>query len=182
MMLKAASSSTFLQVRCTGWEWLTWLMGLEMPSQLLSGYLPWRVFCSTREVTPPVLASEVAPKLLTDLTIVMPVNTSRLLRYQAGRFTKIVSNSTSETRFQISADSLTNAEKNGLKVEQLLQLLEKNLKTQLPASYKKLAERWDQRRIEVKIEKAMLLRVEDPLILKILIGKSSHVPLDQGSL
>jgi 3-hydroxyisobutyrate dehydrogenase-like beta-hydroxyacid dehydrogenase len=98
----------------------------------------------------------------------MPVNTSRLLRYQVGRFTKIVTNSVSETRFQISAASLTNAEKNGLKIEQLLQLLEKNLKTPLPASYKKLAERWDQRHIEVKIEKAMLLRVEDPSILKIL--------------
>ena len=129
---------------------------------------PLAGFLLNEGITPPVLASEVSPKLLTDLTIVMPVNTSRLLRYQVGRFTKIVSNSTSETRFQISADSLTNAEKNGLKVEQLLQLLEKNLKTQLPASYKKLAERWDQRRVEVKIEKAMLLRVEDPLIVKIL--------------
>jgi len=99
---------------------------------------------------------------------VIPVNASRLQRYQVGRFTKIVSNSVSETRFQISADSLTNAEKNGLKVEQLLQLLEKNLKTPLPVSYKKLAERWDQRRIEVRMEKALLLRIEDPLILKIL--------------
>jgi len=119
-------------------------------------------------VSAPVLAPETAPKLLTDLTIVIPVNASRLQRYQVGRFTKIVSNSVSETRFQISADSLTNAEKNGLKVEQLLQLLEKNLKTPLPVSYKKLAERWDQRRIEVRMEKALLLRIEDPLILKIL--------------
>ena len=129
---------------------------------------PLASFLLNDGVSTPVLAPEVAPKLLTDLTIVMPMNTSRLLRYQVGRFTKIVSNTVSETRFQISADSLTNAEKNGLKVEQLLQLLEKNLKTPLPASYKKLAERWDQRRIEVRIEKAMLLRIEDPLILKIL--------------
>jgi hypothetical protein len=117
----------------------------------------------------PVMAPETAAKLLTDLTIVMPVNSSRLLRYQVGRFTKIISNSVNETRFQISADSLTTAEKHGLKVDQLLQLLEKQVKLPLPASYKKLAERWDQRRIEVKMEKATLLRVEDPEVIKILM-------------
>ena len=120
------------------------------------------------EVSAPVLAAETSLKLLSDLTIVMPINSSRLLRYQVGRFTKIINNSVSETRFQISAESLTTAEKNGLKIEQLLQLLEKQGKTPLPASYKKLAERWDQRRVEVKIEKATLLRIEDPQVLKLL--------------
>jgi hypothetical protein len=90
------------------------------------------------------------------------------LRYQVGRFTRIISNSISETRFQVSAESLTLAEKYGLKVEQLLQLLEKSTKTPLPSSFKKLAERWDQRRVEVKMEKATLLRVEDPQVISIL--------------
>jgi hypothetical protein len=116
------------------------------------------------------------------LTIVMPVNSSRLLRYQVGRFTKIVSNSFSETRFQISANSLTTAEKHGLKVDQLLQLLEKQVKLPLPASYKKLAERWDLRRIEVKIEKATLVRVEDPEVIKILMDNPRTARLIRETL
>jgi hypothetical protein len=119
--------------------------------------------------TPPLLAAEVAPKLLTDLTVVMPINASRLMRYQVGRFTRIISNSTLETRFQVSADSLTNAEKNGLKVEQFLQLLEKFNKTPLPSSFKKLAERWDQRHVEVKMERVTLVRFDDPSILSLLM-------------
>ncbi len=130
----------------------------------------------------PVMAPEAAPKLLSDLTIVMPVNSSRLLRYQVGRFTKIISNSSSETRFQISTDSLTTAEKHGLKVDQLLQLLEKQVKLPLPASYKKLAERWDQRRIEVKMEKATLLRVEDPEVIKILMDNPRTARLIRETL
>jgi len=129
----------------------------------LAGYL------LAPESTPPLMAAESNPKLLSDLTIVMPVNSSRLLRYQVGRFTKVISNSISETRFQISAESLTISEKNGLKVDQLLQLLEKNTKLPLPVSYKKLAERWDQRRIEVRIERATLLRVEDSEVIKLLM-------------
>ncbi len=116
----------------------------------------------------PVLAAESAPKLLSDLTIVMPVNSSRQLRYQIGRFTTIIGNTPHETRFQVSAASLTAAEQGGLKVEQLLHLLEKSLKAPLPASFKNLAKRWDQRRVEVRIEKATLLRVEDSQVLSIL--------------
>ncbi len=118
---------------------------------------------------PPLLAAEVSPKLLADLTVVMPVNANRLLRYQVGRFTRIISNSTLETRFQVTAESLTNAEQNGLKVEQFLQLLEKYSKTPLPSSFKKLAERWDQRHVEVKMERVTLLRLDDPSILNLLL-------------
>jgi hypothetical protein len=116
----------------------------------------------------PVLALESSPKLLSDLTIILPVNSSRPLRYQAGRFTTIVGNSPHETRLQVSAASLTVAEEGGLKVDQLLQLLERTLKAPLPASFKKLAKRWDQRRVEVRVEKATLLRVEDPQVLSLL--------------
>ena len=142
----------------------------------LAGYL------LAPESTPPLTAAELSPKLLSDLTIVIPVNSSRLLRYQVGRFTKVISNSISETRVQISAESLTISEKNGLKVDQLLQLLEKNIKLPLPASYKKLAERWDQRRIEVRIERATLLRVEDSEVIKLLMENPRTSRLVRESL
>jgi hypothetical protein len=142
--------------------------GSENDSPIGFRLSPLANFLLNMESPSPVLAAESAPKLISDLTILMPVNSSRLLRYQVGRFTRIISNSISETRFQVSAESLTLAEKYGLKVEQLLQLLEKSTKTPLPSSFKKLAERWDQRRVEVKMEKATLLRVEDPQVISIL--------------
>lgn len=143
--------------------------GSENASPLAFRISPLAGYLLTPESTPPLMAAELSPKLLSDLTIVMPVNSSRLLRYQVGRFTKVIGNSVSETRLQISAESLTVAEKNGLKIDQLLQLLEKHSRLPLPASYKKLAERWDQRRVEVRIERATLLRVEDNDIIRLLM-------------
>lgn len=143
--------------------------GSENASPLAFRISPLAGYLLTPESTPPLMAAELSPKLLFDLTIVMPVNSSRLLRYQVGRFTKVIGNSVSETRLQISAESLTVAEKNGLKIDQLLQLLEKHSRLPLPASYKKLAERWDQRRVEVRIERATLLRVEDNDIIRLLM-------------
>lgn len=121
------------------------------------------------EAQKPILAAETTPKLSSDLTIIVPVNASRLLRYQIGRFTGISSNSISETRFQITAESLTIAENFGLKIDQLLRLLAKHIKSPQPQSFKKLAQRWDQNRLEARFEKTTLLRVEDPSILKQLM-------------
>lgn len=117
----------------------------------------------------PNLAPEVAPKLAADLTIILPINTSPLVRYQVGRFTHISSNSVTETRYQVTAASLTAAEAFGLKIDQLNQLLERYLKTAIPQSFKKLAQRWDQNRLEAMFEKAELLRVEDPALIKMLL-------------
>jgi hypothetical protein len=116
----------------------------------------------------PNLAPEVAPKLAADLTIILPINTSPLVRYQVGRFTQIISNSVTESRHQVTAASLTTAELSGLKIDQLNQLLERHTKSTIPQSFKKLAQRWNQNRIEAMFEKAELLRVEDPELIKML--------------
>ncbi len=116
----------------------------------------------------PSLATEVAPKLAADLTIILPINASQLIRYQVGRFTHISNNSVTETRYQVTAASLTAAEAFGLKIDQLNQLLERNIKSSIPLSFKKLAQRWDQNRLEAMFKKANLLRVEDPALIKML--------------
>jgi len=116
----------------------------------------------------PNLAPEVAPKLAADLTIILPINTSPLVRYQVGRFTHIIRNSTTETRYQVTASSLTVAESFGLKIDQLNQLLESHIKSAIPQSFKNLAQRWNQNRLEAMFEKADLLRVEDPTLIKML--------------
>ena len=120
------------------------------------------------DIKKPNLAPEVAPKLASDLTIILPINTSALVRYQVGRFTHISSNSVTETRYQVTAASLTAAEAFGLKVDQLNQLLEGYIKPAIPNSFKKLAQRWNKNRLEAMFEKVDLLRVEDATLIKML--------------
>ena len=129
---------------------------------------PLARFLLEDNIKKPNLAPEVAPKLAADLMITLPINTSTLVRYQVGRFTQIVSNSVTETRHQVTAASLTTAESSGLKVDQLNQLLEKHIKSSLPQSFIKLAQRWNKNRLEAMFEKAQLLRVEDPGLIDML--------------
>ncbi len=129
---------------------------------------PLARFLLDHGIKKPNLAPEVAPKLAADLTIILPINTSPLVRYQVGRFTQIISNSVTETRFQVTAASLTAAEAFGLKIDQLNRLLERHIKSAIPQSFKKLAQRWDQNRLEAMFEKADLLRVEDPTLINML--------------
>jgi hypothetical protein len=63
---------------------------------------------------------------------------------------------------------LTTAELSGLKIDQLNQLLERQIKSTIPQSFKKLAQRWNQNRLEAMFEKAELLRVEDPGLITML--------------
>lgn len=121
------------------------------------------------ENTPaPALAVETPPKLAPDLTIVFPVNSSLLMRYQAGRFASIRDNSSTETRYQVTAASLIAAEAQDLMIDQLIQLLEKYIKSPIPESYKKLAHRWGKNHLEAAFEKCDLLRVKDPELITIL--------------
>jgi hypothetical protein len=63
---------------------------------------------------------------------------------------------------------LTEAESFNLTVDQLIQLLEKKIKTAIPESFRKLAQRWDRNHVEASFEKSDLLRVEDPALLTML--------------
>jgi hypothetical protein len=105
-------------------------------------------------------------KFTSDLSIIIPVFSSRLIRYQIGRFCEIKNSSLSDTRYQLTLASIRTAEEQGLKVNQLLQLLEKNYKDQLPGSFRTLLERWELNGLESTFEKRILLRVKQPEILK----------------
>jgi hypothetical protein len=142
--------------------------GTEMTLPTAFRLSPLARFLLEDNTKKPSLATEVAPKLAADLTITLPINTSPLVRYQVGRFTQIVSNSVTESRHQVTAASLTTAESSGLKIDQLNQLLEKHIKSPLPQSFNKLAQRWNKNQLEAMFEKAELLRVEDPGLIKML--------------
>jgi len=95
-------------------------------------------------------------------TMIFPVGSPRMLRYQTARFTELVNSTTDESRYQITTRSLRRAEEQGLQIQQLLQLLEKEQPGVVPASLHRMAERWVRHGIEAGFNRVSLLRFADP--------------------
>ena len=111
---------------------------------------------------------EVPLKITPDLKFSIPVFSSRTLRYQVARFCELSAVTSLETKYEITAGSLTLAENAGLKPAQLVQLLEKQLKSPLPKSLTLLAENWEKHGAAVKIASHVLLRACSPEVMRIL--------------
>jgi hypothetical protein len=89
----------------------------------------------------------------------------RRARYQVARFCEWVKETQDEYQYRITPVSLTRARQQGLKVSQLVSLLNRHVKT-LPPSLIKALERWDKLGNEARFEKMVVLRVvsEDILV------------------
>ena len=111
---------------------------------------------------------EVPLKVTPDLKFSIPVFASRMLRYQVARFCELTAVTSIDTKYEITAASLTLAESAGLKPTQLVQLLEKQLKSPLPKSLTLLAEKWEQFGLAAKIAPQTLLRAGSPEVLRLL--------------
>jgi hypothetical protein len=88
----------------------------------------------------------------------------RRVRYQLARFCEWGKETPDEYQYQISSASLTNARKQGLTVNQLLQLLNRNAKA-VPPNLVKALERWDKIGCEARLEKLVILRVSSAEVL-----------------
>lgn len=93
--------------------------------------------------------------------VVIPVGASRVLRYQAGRFCELNSVSLKDSRYLLTVASLTRAADQGLQIQQLLQLLEKEQPGVVPAELQRLAERWSRNGVEAGFEQVTILRFKD---------------------
>lgn len=111
-------------------------------------------------------AKETPIKVSADLSFTIPVGASRPLRYQIARFCEIRSLTAVETCYEITAASLKLAQENGLKPSQLVQYLEKNLKSPLPKSLILLAEQWEKNGKVEEVTTATLLRTHSPEVLQ----------------
>jgi hypothetical protein len=94
-------------------------------------------------------------------TLVLPVGTPRLLRYQVGRSGDLVHATTKESRYHLTPDSIKKAAQQGLQIQQLIQLVDKEQPGVVTDELKRLAERWTKRGKEAGIERAVLLRFKD---------------------
>jgi hypothetical protein len=97
--------------------------------------------------------------------ISIPSNTSRVTRYQIGRFCEIHSRQKEETLFKVTAKSMTEAVNQGLRPTQLLQILEKSVKFPIPVSLASILNRWEKFGEEISITKGVLVKVTNTEIM-----------------
>ncbi len=90
--------------------------------------------------------------------LVVPLQTSRELRYQIGRFCEFVKATNNESVYRITTSSLEAASSQGLHFHQLIQLLERFRSKPVPPSLKRLAQRWEEFGLEAQIKTSVLLR------------------------
>ena len=112
---------------------------------------------------------DIPVKIFSDLQFSIPLFASRTLRYQLGRFCEVSSITSQESNFTFTPDSLKRAQENGLKISQLIQLLEKQQKSPLPSSLVFLAEKWEITGIAAKVEPSTLLRTYTKEIMQNLL-------------
>lgn len=111
---------------------------------------------------------EVPLKVTPDLKFNIPVFSSRTLRYQVARFCELSAVTSIDTKYEITAGSLKLAGSAGLKPAQLVQLLEKQLKSPLPKSLTLLAENWEKHGPGAKVASHVLLRACTPEVMRML--------------
>jgi hypothetical protein len=99
--------------------------------------------------------------------ILIPRLFSRAARYQIARFCAWEEHKwENEYRYRVTPESLQNAQKQGLKVEQLLSLLAKYSKEKIPPSLVKALKRWDENGTEARVQNKVVLRVSRPEVLE----------------
>jgi hypothetical protein len=102
-----------------------------------------------------------------DGRIRIPRYASRAARYQLARFCSWEEETREFYHFRITPSSLARARMQGLKVQQLTTLLHRYVPA-LPPGLIKALERWDQRGVEARFEKLVVLRLSSPEILQSL--------------
>jgi hypothetical protein len=125
----------------------------------------WAVDLLTNHTPEGLVSEKTNFKILSDGTIKVPRNTSRAVRYQVARFCHLVQEKENEYQYQIEPISLNNATKAGLKIEQFINLLNKNAQKPIPPSIFTLLENWKTNGVQVNFAPVTLLTCKDPAII-----------------
>lgn len=97
--------------------------------------------------------------------ISVPRNVPRLVRYLVARFCEWEDPKAGEYRYLVTTDALKRASQQGLRVSQLLSLLARNTRAEVPPAFVKALKRWEQKGTEARIEVQTILRVNSPEVL-----------------
>lgn len=91
---------------------------------------------------------------------------SRAVRYQVARFCEWNEEKNNEYHYFINATSLKRANEQGLKAEQLLNLLVKHTNGNVPPAFVKSLKRWEANGVEARVESLFVLRVSNPQVME----------------
>lgn len=146
---------------------------------LISGPLYWlgRVDVACTEDGGPITAFKVNEKLplssengklvvLSNGRICAPRSLPRVSRYLLARFCEWETEKSDEYCYRVSVRSLQKAQKEGLKVGQLLSLLAKNAAAEIPPALVQALKRWENKGTEARVETHTILRVSRPEVLE----------------
>jgi hypothetical protein len=112
--------------------------------------------------------AEDAPVYISsDARLRVPRLASRAIRYQIARFCDWEGETEDAYRYRLTPSSLEQARQQGLKLSQLEALLRRH-SDHLPPSLSKALERWDTHGSQARLEKAVILRVNNPDLLQAL--------------
>jgi hypothetical protein len=98
--------------------------------------------------------------------IFVPRNAFRAVRYQIARFCEWDEEKPEGYPYRVTAQSLKHATEQGLKAEQLLSLLVKHTKSNVPPALVKALKRWEVNGTEARAESQTILRVSRPEVLE----------------
>jgi len=105
----------------------------------------------------------------------------RPARYQIARFCDWVEERKDEYRYLVTPASLKRASQQGVKVEQLLALLQKSAAGPVPPSFVRAVLRWEKHGTEARLETHLILRLGSPAVLEELrkssVGRFLGEPL-----
>jgi hypothetical protein len=115
---------------------------------------------------PEGLPAETETILVTsDARLRVPRLTPRVARYQIARFSQWDGEDDTLYKYHLTPESLVIAKQQGLQIGHLLVIMKRYAST-IPPTLVKALERWDERGTEAKIEKAIILKLSSPEILK----------------
>ena len=98
-------------------------------------------------------------------SIMVPRLVPRAVRYQLARFCEWDDEKPDVYRYHLTAQSLSRAREQGLKVEHLLALLARHADAGVPPALLKALKRWDQNGTEARAETQVILKVSRPEVL-----------------
>lgn len=109
----------------------------------------------------------------------VPFGAPLAIRYQIARFCDWITPFTDSYQYQISAQSMLNAQEQGLKASHLISLLQKAIAHPVPIKVKTALENWEKNGKEVDIHRVVLLRVSNPQIIVSLQNSKQKKFIDE---
>lgn len=139
-----------------------WLGKVDLASADQNG----RITAFRLRTNPPQRDESAKLSVSSDGKIIIPRFVSRLIRYQVSRFCDWEEEKSEEYVYRISVNSLHKATEQGLNINQFLNLLTKNARSELPPILVNALHRWASKGMEAEIGTQIILQVKNPEIIE----------------